>query len=114
MRWNEEEEVARRCDVDGDTAVAQHWRRVLYPHSPFGLVARVQQHTRGTKPLPVRPNRRPALSRVRDLDPQTPWYNGRAGRCLSFIGSYVFARAFVWGDVDPHSWGNSQRPPPFS
>ena len=23
----------------------------------------------------------------------------------------LFARAFVWGDVDPHSWGNSQRPP---
>ena len=21
--------------------MAQHWRRVLYPHSPFGLVARV-------------------------------------------------------------------------
>jgi hypothetical protein len=47
-------------------------------------------------------------------NPQTPWYNGRAGRCLSFIGSYVFARAFVWGDVDRHSWGNSQSPPPFS
>ena len=35
--------------------MAQHWRRVLYPHSPFGPVARVQQHTRGTKPLPVAP-----------------------------------------------------------
>jgi hypothetical protein len=36
-----------------------------------------EQHTRGTKPLPVRPNHRPALARV--PDPQTPWYNGRAG-----------------------------------
>ena len=41
--------------------MAQHWRRVLDPLSPFGLVARVQQYTRGTKPLPVR------------------WYSGRAG-----------------------------------
>ena len=61
--------------------MAQHWRRVLYPHSPLGLVARVQQHTRETKPLPVRPNQRPALSRVRESGSQTdpPWYNGRAG-----------------------------------
>ena len=39
-------------------------------------------NTRGTKPLPVRPNHRPALLRVRDpkpIPPQPPWYNGRAG-----------------------------------
>jgi hypothetical protein len=45
--------------------VAQHWRRVLYPHSPFGLVARVSATHKRDQTLPVRPNHRPALSRVR-------------------------------------------------
>jgi hypothetical protein len=50
--------------------VAQHWRRVLYTPTLRSTVWHAfQQHTRGTKPLPVCPNHRPALSRVRDPKP---------------------------------------------
>jgi len=59
--------------LQGDTA-AGHSRPSIggeyyTPTLRSALWHAFQQHTKGTKPLPVRPNHRPALSRVRDPKP---------------------------------------------
>jgi hypothetical protein len=61
--------------------VAQNWRRVLYPHSPFGLVARVSAtHKRDqTVAGPPQSPTRSFEGSGSQTDPQPPWYNGRAG-----------------------------------
>jgi len=68
----------------GDTAAGHSWPSIggeYYTPTPrSALWHAFQQHTRGTKPLPVRPNHRTALSRVRDPKPiPSPPGTTRAG-----------------------------------
>jgi len=82
MRWNEEEEVARRCDVDGDTA-AGHCPALaastLPPLSvrPCGTRSATHKRDQTVAGPPQSPTRSFAGSGSQ-TDPQTPWYNGRA------------------------------------
>ena len=56
-------------------------RRALYPHSPFGLVARLSATHKRAQTVSGPPQ---SLTRSNEVsgsqtDPLTPWYNGRAG-----------------------------------
>jgi hypothetical protein len=68
----------------GDTAAGHSWPSIggdyYTPTLRLALKHAFQQHTRGTRPLPVRPNQRPALSRVRDPKPIPRPLIQRAGR----------------------------------
>jgi hypothetical protein len=59
--------------LQGDTAAGHSWPSIggeyYTPTLRSAFWHAFQQHTRGTKPLPVRPNHRPALSRVLDPKP---------------------------------------------
>ena len=61
--------------------MAQHWRRVLYPHSPFGLVARVSATHKRDQTVAGPPQSPPRSfeGSGSQTDPQPPWYNRRAG-----------------------------------
>ena len=70
--------------LSGDTASGHSWssmwRRVLYPHSPFGLVARLSAtHKRAqTVSDPPQSPTRSLEGSGSQTDPLTPWYNVRA------------------------------------
>jgi hypothetical protein len=67
--------------LQGDTAAGPSIGGEYYtPTLRSALWHAFQLHTRGTKPLPVRPNHRPALSRVRDPILSTASLVHRAGR----------------------------------
>jgi len=67
--------------------VAQHWRRLLYPHSPFGLEARVSAtHKRDqTVAGPPQSTTRSFEGSGSQTDPQTPDTTGGPGSSLSDI-----------------------------
>ena len=79
--------------LQGDTAAGRSWPSIggeyYTPTLRSALWHAFQQHTRGTKPLPVRPNHRPALSRVRDPKPipSPPGTTGGPGSSLSDVRS---------------------------
>jgi hypothetical protein len=71
--------------LPGDTASGRSgpsiWRRVLYPRSPFGLVARFSATHKRTETVsgPPQSQTRSLEGSGSQTDPLTPWYNVRAG-----------------------------------